>query len=123
MGTGLVVKIAIPCQSCDSTGRGKAAIEDHFDLSFELDHHLREKGKTQLADEMHQLIERWKIAASGSTRHWASVTLCCKRSHLWVPIATFRRADSENLGGAGLKRSRTEAASATCSLKILCDTS
>jgi hypothetical protein len=40
-----------------------------------------------------------------------------------LPIATFRRAVSESLGGVGLKRSRTEVASATCSLKILCDAS
>ena len=40
-----------------------------------------------------------------------------------VPIATFSRSVSWSLGGAGRKRSRTEAAPATCSLKILCDTS
>jgi len=28
------------------TGRGKAAIEDHFDKSFELEHELKERGKT-----------------------------------------------------------------------------
>lgn len=28
------------------TGRGKRAIEDHFDRSFELEHHLEEKGKS-----------------------------------------------------------------------------
>jgi hypothetical protein len=45
------------------------------------------------------------------------------RSAASGPIATFRRAVSESLGGAGLERSRAEAVSATCSLKILCDTS
>jgi len=40
-----------------------------------------------------------------------------------VPIATFRRAVSESFGGVGLRRLRTAVASATCSLKILCDTS
>ena len=44
------------------TGRGKTAIEDHFDLNIELEHHLLEKGKAQLAEELHQLIDRWKIA-------------------------------------------------------------
>ena len=39
-----------------------------------------------------------------------------------IPIATFSRAVSWSLG-AGRKRSRTEAAPAACSLKILCDTS
>jgi UTP--glucose-1-phosphate uridylyltransferase len=30
------------------TGRGKSAIEDHFDISFELEHTLRERGKHEL---------------------------------------------------------------------------
>jgi UTP--glucose-1-phosphate uridylyltransferase len=30
------------------TGRGKSAIEDHFDVSFELEHLLEAKGKTEL---------------------------------------------------------------------------
>ena len=27
------------------TGKGKRTIEDHFDRSFELEHHLKERGK------------------------------------------------------------------------------
>ena len=34
------------------TGRGKAAIEDHFDISFELEKLLEERGKTELLREM-----------------------------------------------------------------------
>ena len=30
------------------TGRGKASIEDHFDISYELEHTLRERGKKEL---------------------------------------------------------------------------
>src|SRR5437764_1279924 len=30
------------------TGRGKGSIEDHFDVSFELERTLRERGKTEL---------------------------------------------------------------------------
>ncbi|MCJ8346914.1 UTP--glucose-1-phosphate uridylyltransferase GalU [bacterium] len=32
------------------TGRGKNSIEDHFDMSFELEQKLREKGKTELLE-------------------------------------------------------------------------
>ena len=32
--------------------RGKNAIEDHFDHAYELEHTLRERGKTELADQM-----------------------------------------------------------------------
>ncbi|HJY08632.1 MAG TPA: sugar phosphate nucleotidyltransferase, partial [Bryobacteraceae bacterium] len=30
------------------TGRGKSSIEDHFDVSFELEHLLESKGKAEL---------------------------------------------------------------------------
>src|SRR5687768_1932145 len=33
-------------------GRHKHAIEDHFDHAYELEHTLRERGKTKLADDM-----------------------------------------------------------------------
>ena len=42
------------------TGRGKAAIEDHFDVSFELERTLEERGKTQelqLVREISKLIQ------------------------------------------------------------------
>jgi UTP--glucose-1-phosphate uridylyltransferase len=34
------------------TGRGKNAIEDHFDVSYELEHWLAERGKTDLLDQV-----------------------------------------------------------------------
>ena len=34
------------------TGRSKSAIEDHFDHSYELEATLRERGKTELIDEL-----------------------------------------------------------------------
>jgi UTP--glucose-1-phosphate uridylyltransferase len=34
------------------TGRGKNAIEDHFDVSYELEHLLKERGKTELLAEV-----------------------------------------------------------------------
>jgi len=33
------------------TGRGKTAIEDHFDISFELENLLRERGKDEMVEE------------------------------------------------------------------------
>jgi UTP--glucose-1-phosphate uridylyltransferase len=38
------------------TGRGKHAIEDHFDISYELDQMLAERGKTELLNEMRGLL-------------------------------------------------------------------
>jgi UTP--glucose-1-phosphate uridylyltransferase len=37
------------------TGRGKNAIEDHFDVSYELEQVLEKRGKTDLLDEMRRI--------------------------------------------------------------------
>lgn len=39
------------------TGRGKRAIEDHFDCSFELEYNLVEKGKHHLLEEVRRISE------------------------------------------------------------------
>ncbi|MWV46678.1 UTP--glucose-1-phosphate uridylyltransferase GalU [Paenibacillus sp. HJL G12] len=39
------------------TGKGKRAIEDHFDYSFELEHNLTEKGKWELLNEVRKSSE------------------------------------------------------------------
>lgn len=39
------------------TGRGKRAIEDHFDLSYELEHQIRGTGKEKLLTGIRELIE------------------------------------------------------------------
>lgn len=47
------------------TGRDKTAIENHFDISFELEHLLREKGKTDLFEQVRAISE---IASVSYTR-------------------------------------------------------
>src|SRR6476646_11516972 len=42
-------------------GRGKGAIEDHFDHAFELETTLRERGNTKLADAMRAISEMVRI--------------------------------------------------------------
>ena len=37
------------------TGRGKDAIEDHFDVSFELEHQLAGRGKEELRSQMRSI--------------------------------------------------------------------
>lgn len=39
------------------TGRGKRAIEDHFDTSLELEYFLKEKGELQLLEEVRQISD------------------------------------------------------------------
>ena len=44
------------------TGRDKTAIENHFDISFELEHLLREKGKTKMFEQVRAISEMAKIS-------------------------------------------------------------
>jgi len=44
------------------TGRGKSAIEDHFDVSFELEKILEERGKTEELVEMRAISEMARIS-------------------------------------------------------------
>ncbi|HEX9137466.1 MAG TPA: sugar phosphate nucleotidyltransferase, partial [Nitrospirota bacterium] len=39
------------------TGRGKNAIEDHFDVSYELERILEERGKKDLLDQVRSISE------------------------------------------------------------------
>ena len=40
------------------TGRGKRAIEDHFDISYELEHQIKGSSKEHLLDDIRNLIEQ-----------------------------------------------------------------
>jgi UTP--glucose-1-phosphate uridylyltransferase len=44
------------------TGRSKAAIEDHFDVSFELEHLLKERGKTKVFEQVRAISDMAKIS-------------------------------------------------------------
>ncbi len=44
------------------TGRDKTAIEDHFDISFELERVLEERGKPELAKEMRAIAEMARVS-------------------------------------------------------------
>jgi UTP--glucose-1-phosphate uridylyltransferase len=44
------------------TGRGKTAIEDHFDISFELERLLEERGKRELLLEMRAISEMARVS-------------------------------------------------------------
>lgn len=55
-----VVEEAVECGITDIiivTGRGKRAIEDHFDVSFELEATLRDKGKEQMLEDVHRISD------------------------------------------------------------------
>ncbi len=44
------------------TGRGKSAIEDHFDVSYELEKMLEERGKTDLLKKVRQISDMIHVA-------------------------------------------------------------
>src|SRR5579859_7628459 len=43
------------------TGRGKASIEDHFDVSYELEHTLRERGKKELLAGVERISQMTRL--------------------------------------------------------------
>ena len=44
------------------TGRDKSAIENHFDISYELEQNLREKGKTEFYEQVRRIAELARIS-------------------------------------------------------------
>jgi UTP--glucose-1-phosphate uridylyltransferase len=44
------------------TGRGKSAIEDHFDVAFELEHLLEERGKVDLLKQVRSITDLVKVS-------------------------------------------------------------
>ena len=55
------------------TGRGKAVIEDHFDIAFELDHTLQERGKHAAYEELKKDLP--KAGQTSFTRQQAQLGL------------------------------------------------
>ncbi|MFF8799096.1 MULTISPECIES: UTP--glucose-1-phosphate uridylyltransferase GalU [unclassified Methylobacterium] len=55
------------------TGRGKAVIEDHFDIAFELDHMLQERGKQAAYEELKRDLP--KAGQTSFTRQQAPLGL------------------------------------------------
>src|ERR671925_1149578 len=44
------------------TGRGKNAIEDHFDIAFELESFLEQRGKTQQLEEIRKITRMMQVS-------------------------------------------------------------
>ena len=61
------------------TGKGKRAIEDHFDHSFELEQNLLEKGKFDLLNEVQKVIKtgRYSLYSPERTKGIRSCHLVC----------------------------------------------
>ena len=59
------------------TGRGKGAMEDHFDISYELDATLERKRQEGAARNLAQGIVTWRASATCARRsRWAWATPC-----------------------------------------------
>ncbi len=50
------------------TGRGKRAIEDHFDISYELEHQIKDTSKEHLLNEIRTLIEKCTFSYTRQTQ-------------------------------------------------------
>ena len=66
------------------TGRAKSSIEDHFDHSYELEHSLEERGKTELLNMLHTVLP--KVGQVSYTRQQQPLGLghavWCARYHV-----------------------------------------
>jgi UTP--glucose-1-phosphate uridylyltransferase len=76
------------------TGRGKRAIEDHFDRAFELEHHLREGGRKDLLGALEavtELADRGHIhyIRQPAPRGLGDAVLCARRHVGSEPFAVL----------------------------------
>jgi len=73
------------------TGRGKRAIEDHFDESFELEETLAEKGKHELLKEVRAISQLAKFAYVRQPRPRGHGEAILRAAHLFAnePVAVF----------------------------------
>ena len=58
------------------TGRGKSAIEDHFDVSFELEHLLEARGRLDLVALVRSISDMIDVAYVRQKRLWVWATPC-----------------------------------------------
>src|SRR5262249_30671844 len=73
------------------TARGKHALEDHFDTSFELEETLRRRGKTELADRMAQVASMANVVAvrQKAPLGLGHAVLCAREAVGDAPIAVM----------------------------------
>ncbi len=88
------------------TGRGKRAIEDHFDCSFELEYNLVEKGKQELLNEVRQISEMAKFFYVRQPRPLGDghAILCAKELIGDEPVAVLFGDDLVDSKVPGLKQ-------------------
>ena len=77
------------------TGRGKSAIEDHFDVAYELEATLRERGRTELLDE----LRAWLPAAGRHRLHPPAAPARARPCRVVRPPPGRRRAVRGAAGG------------------------
>lgn len=88
------------------TGRGKRAIEDHFDCSFELEYNLVEKGKQELLNEVRQISEMAKFFYVRQSKPLGDghAVLCAKELIGDEPVAVLFGDDLLDSKVPGLKQ-------------------
>jgi UTP--glucose-1-phosphate uridylyltransferase len=62
------------------TAKGKSAMEDHFDIAFELERVLEQRGKTELLAQVRALTDLIHISAVRQKEALGSATPSCRRA-------------------------------------------
>ena len=65
------------------TGRGKSAIEDHFDVSFELEYLLESSGKKDLLAIVRGISDMIDVSTFARKRLWGWGMPFCGRTNDW----------------------------------------
>ena len=76
------------------TGRGKHAIEDHFDSAFELEYYLNDRGKTDELAQIKTISGLPSLVCGGPRRCSLALTLCA----LGFRVQPTRRLDGARPG-------------------------
>ena len=63
------------------TGKGKRAIEDHFDSAFELEKNLMEKNKFDYWRKFKLIKSRYSLYQTKGTKRIRTCSLVCKKVH------------------------------------------
>ena len=88
------------------TGRGKSAIEDHFDRSFELEENLRSNGKTALLKEIELIsgLAEFSYVRQGYAQGLGHAVLCARNLIGDEPFAVLLPDDILDAPVPGLKQ-------------------
>ena len=72
------------------TGRGKNAIEDHFDVAVELESYLEQRGKTAQLEEIRKITARRSTCPTSARGSRSASGMPCSSPRTWSATSRSR---------------------------------